>query len=78
MGLEGVEAVARGIPRNGRIAGEPHCWRRACGSCAFDANERDYSWPRAEAGPIGEPVAFLETVRFVERAKLAAWERNAS
>jgi hypothetical protein len=79
LGLDGVENVARGIPRNGRIAGEPvSLLASSVRLPAFDANERVYSWPPAATGPIGVPAVSLEAVRFVERAKLAAWERKAS
>jgi hypothetical protein len=45
---------------------------------AFEAAERDYSWPQAEIGRIGEPAVSREALRFVERAKLAEWEQKAS
>jgi hypothetical protein len=62
----------------GMPASPCHGWRRAYGCLPSMPTSGTNSWPRTEAGPIGEPAASLEAVRFVERAKLAAWERKAS
>jgi hypothetical protein len=76
LGLDGVENVARDLPRHGYIAGEPVTRLVAATRLpAWDAKEtvrgRDLR-PVADLGPIA-PAVSLDAVSYVERSKLAAW-----